>query len=57
MRDIQLIIGGGSTPGNSDGRERDRIEKIIKELRISDFTTLSIIFSKIMLNAFLYYSI
>ncbi len=37
---LQLIIGGGSTPGNSDGRERDRIEKIINELGMSDFTTL-----------------
>ncbi|MBD6615719.1 glycosyltransferase family 1 protein [Komarekiella sp. 'clone 1'] len=38
---LQLIIGGGSTPGNSDGRERDRIEKIINELGMSDFTTLA----------------
>ena len=35
---IQLIIGGGSTPGNSDGIERDRIEAIINELGMSDFT-------------------
>jgi D-inositol-3-phosphate glycosyltransferase len=37
---LQLIIGGGSTPGNSDGIERDRIEAIINELGMSDFTTL-----------------
>ncbi|MBD2519935.1 glycosyltransferase family 1 protein [Nostoc sp. FACHB-973] len=35
---LQLIIGGGSTPGNSDGIERDRIEQIVNELGISDFT-------------------
>ncbi|MDM9585760.1 MULTISPECIES: glycosyltransferase family 1 protein [unclassified Nostoc] len=34
----QLIIGGGSTPGNSDGIERDRIEQIVNELGMSDFT-------------------
>lgn len=37
---LRLIIGGGSTPGNSDGIERDRIESIINELGMSDFTTL-----------------
>ena len=36
---LQLIIGGGSRPGQSDGIERDRIEGIVKELGISDFTT------------------
>ncbi|MEH2315879.1 MAG: glycosyltransferase family 1 protein [Nostoc sp.] len=35
---FQLIIGGGSTPGNSDGIERDRIEQIVNELGMSDFT-------------------
>lgn len=35
---LKLIIGGGSTPGNSDGIERDRIEGIINELGMSDFT-------------------
>ncbi|MHC5673921.1 glycosyltransferase family 4 protein [Nostoc sp.] len=35
---LQLIIGGGSTPGNCDGIERDRIEQIINELVMSDFT-------------------
>ncbi|RCJ41311.1 glycoside hydrolase [Nostoc minutum NIES-26] len=37
---LRLIIGGGSTPGNSDGIERDRIESIITELGMSDFITL-----------------
>jgi len=37
---LQLIIGGGSTPGNSDGNERDRIEGIINELGMNDMTTL-----------------
>jgi D-inositol-3-phosphate glycosyltransferase len=36
---LQLIIGGGSRPGHSDGIERDRIESIVSELGISDFTT------------------
>lgn len=33
---LQLIIGGGSRPGNSDGIERERIEKIVTELGLSD---------------------
>lgn len=36
---LQLIIGGGSRPGHSDGIERDRIENIVAELGMSDFTT------------------
>lgn len=39
-KDLKLIIGGGSTPGNSDGRERDRIEGIVNELGMSEFTSL-----------------
>lgn len=35
---LKLIIGGGSRPGQSDGMERDRIEGIVKELGMSDFT-------------------
>ncbi|MEH2301321.1 MAG: glycosyltransferase family 1 protein [Nostoc sp.] len=38
---LQVIIGGGSTPGNSDGIERDRIEQIVNELGMSDFTTFT----------------
>lgn len=36
---LQLIIGGGSRPGHSDGMERSRIESIVTELGMSDFTT------------------
>lgn len=37
---LKLIIGGGSTPGASDGRERDRIAGIVQELGMSDLTML-----------------
>lgn len=37
-KDLKLIIGGGSRPGESDGTERDRIEGIVAELGMSDFT-------------------
>ncbi|QLE56484.1 glycosyltransferase family 1 protein [Nostoc sp. TCL26-01] len=37
---LKLIIGGGSTPGNSDGKERDRIEAIVQELGMSHLTSL-----------------
>jgi glycosyltransferase involved in cell wall biosynthesis len=36
--DLKLIIAGGSTPGKSDGIERDRIGRIVSELGISDIT-------------------
>ncbi|BCL38864.1 glycosyltransferase family 4 protein [Nostoc sp. MS1] len=36
---LKLIIGGGSTPGNSDGRERDRIEGIVQELGMTDIVS------------------
>lgn len=36
---LQLIIGGGSRPGESDGMERERIEQIVAELGMSSFTT------------------
>ncbi|MEA5583244.1 glycosyltransferase family 1 protein [Nodularia harveyana UHCC-0300] len=39
-KNLKLIIGGGSTPGNSDGIERDRIENIINELGMTEFTIL-----------------
>ncbi|NEP01571.1 MAG: glycosyltransferase family 1 protein [Symploca sp. SIO2E9] len=35
---LKLIIGGGSRPGESDGIERVRIEGIIAELGMSEFT-------------------
>ncbi|CEJ42239.1 glycosyltransferase family 4 protein [Umezakia ovalisporum] len=39
-KNLKLIIGGGSTAGNSDGIERHRIEKIINELGMNEFTIL-----------------
>ncbi|MBD2744366.1 glycosyltransferase [Coleofasciculus sp. FACHB-1120] len=36
--DLKLIIAGGSRPGQSDGIERDRIEKIVAEEGIGDLT-------------------
>ena len=36
---LQLMIGGGSRPGQSDGIERDRIEGIVNELGLSNITT------------------
>lgn len=36
--DLKLIIGGGSRPGQSDGLERERIESIVEELGMKDFT-------------------
>ncbi len=35
---LRLIIGGGSRPGHSDGNERERIEGIVQELGLGDFT-------------------
>ncbi|MCX7596315.1 MAG: glycosyltransferase family 1 protein [Fischerella sp.] len=40
-KNLKLIIGGGSRPGHSDGMERERIEKIVTELGMSDFTTFT----------------
>lgn len=37
-QDIKLIIGGGSRPGQSDGLERERIESIVAELGMTEFT-------------------
>ncbi len=36
---LQIIIGGGSVPGQSDGMERDRIEDIVDKLGLRDCTT------------------
>ncbi|MBW4598466.1 MAG: glycosyltransferase family 1 protein [Calothrix sp. FI2-JRJ7] len=38
---LQLIIGGGSVPGQSDGIERDRIEAIVDELGLRSITTFA----------------
>jgi len=35
---LQLIIGGGSRPGEKDGQERDRIESIVQDLGLEDIT-------------------
>lgn len=35
---LQLIIGGGSRPGRSDGDERERIEGIVTELNMTNMT-------------------
>lgn len=35
---LQLVIGGGSRPGQSDGIERDRIASIVAELGLKDCT-------------------
>lgn len=35
---LRLIIGGGSRPGHSDGRERDRIEGLVADLGLQDQT-------------------
>ncbi len=40
-KNLKLIIGGGSRPGHSDGDERERIEKIVNELGMNDFTTFT----------------
>lgn len=36
--DLKLFICGGSRPGHSDGDERDRIEKIVAELGMTEMT-------------------
>jgi glycosyltransferase involved in cell wall biosynthesis len=38
-KNVKLIIGGGSRPGQSDGIERERIEKIVDELGMRDIVT------------------
>ncbi|MFB2934104.1 glycosyltransferase family 4 protein [Aerosakkonemataceae cyanobacterium BLCC-F154] len=35
---LKLIIGGGFRPGHSDGKEHDRIAKIVNELGLNDIT-------------------
>lgn len=36
---LNLVIGGGSRPGQSDGIERDRIENIVAELGMNDIAS------------------
>ena len=37
-QNLKLIIAGGSTPGRKDGKERERIENIVKEQDLQDVT-------------------
>jgi len=37
--DLKLIIGGGWGAGESDGKERDRIGRMVEELGLSDITS------------------
>lgn len=39
LADIRLMIVGGSRPGASDGRERERIEEIVDELGLREYVT------------------
>ena len=39
LADLHLIVAGGSRPGQSDGRERARIESIVDEVGIKPYTT------------------
>ena len=38
---LKLMIVGGYTPGEKDGKEKDRITKIVKELGIEDITVFT----------------
>lgn len=38
---LKLIIAGGSTPGQKDGLERERIEGIVTELGLEEITTFT----------------
>ena len=38
---LKLIIVGGSTPGRKDGKERERIENIVRELKLEAITTFA----------------
>lgn len=38
---LKLFIAGGSTPGQKDGRERERIEGIVSELGLEEITTFT----------------
>ena len=36
---LQLMIGGGSRPGKSDGLERERIENLVADLELTEMTS------------------
>lgn len=39
LPNLKLIIAGGSRPGHSDGKERDRLEALVDKLDMREFTT------------------
>jgi len=51
-KQLQLIIGGGCTPGNSDEKERDRIASIVNELGMSECTSFPGCLSREILPAY-----
>jgi glycosyltransferase involved in cell wall biosynthesis len=51
-KQLQLIIGGGCTPGNSDAKERDRIAGIVNELGMDECTSLPGCLSREILPAY-----
>ena len=51
-KQLQLIIGGGCTPGNSDAKERDRIAGIVNELDMDKCTSLPGCLSREILPAY-----
>ncbi|MFM5999224.1 MAG: glycosyltransferase family 4 protein [Dolichospermum sp.] len=51
-KQLQLIIGGGCTPGNSDAKERDRISAIVNELGMEKCTSLPGCLSREILPAY-----
>ncbi|MEG4351526.1 glycosyltransferase family 1 protein [Microcoleus sp. LAD1_D5] len=50
--DLKLIIAGGWRPGESDGKERDRIGCLVEELGLSDITGFSGALSREILPAY-----
>jgi glycosyltransferase involved in cell wall biosynthesis len=51
-KQLQLIIGGGCTPGNSDEKERARIADIVNELGMSECTSFPGCLSREILPAY-----
>ncbi|MDB9521663.1 glycosyltransferase family 1 protein [Dolichospermum circinale CS-1225] len=51
-KQLQLIIGGGCTPGNTDAKERDRIAGIVNELGMDECTSLPGCLSREILPAY-----
>lgn len=51
-KQLQLIIGGGCTPGNADAKECDRIAGIVNELGMDECTSLPGCLSREILPAY-----